>query len=83
MLPLSVLEAPKTLENSSRSKVGPKVGFGGVPESRSKVGQKYTNSYTFDPLLTYFQGPPETYFQTYSRVSQGDVALQGVFRSFV
>ena len=46
-----LLEAPKTAENSSRSKVGPEVGLGGLPESRSK-------SYTFDLLLTYFQGPP-------------------------
>ena len=55
-------EAPKTPESSSRSKVGPKVGFGGVPESRSKVGQKYTSSYTFDLLsgtllLTYLNFP--------------------------
>ena len=35
------------------------------PESRSKVGQTYTKSYTFNLLLTYFQGPPETYFRTY------------------
>ena len=46
---------PQIPENSSRSKLGPKVGFGGVRESRSKVGQKYTN---FDLLLTYFHGPP-------------------------
>ena len=51
---LVLLEAPKSPENSSRSKVGPKVGFGGVSKSRSKVGQKYRNSYTFDLLLTYF-----------------------------
>ena len=31
-----LLEAPKTPENSSRSKVGPEVGFGGS----LKVGQK-------------------------------------------
>ena len=37
MLPFVLLEAPKTPENSSRSKVGPEVGFGGVPESRPKV----------------------------------------------
>ena len=42
MLPFVLLEAPKTPENSSRSKVGLEVGLGeGVPESRSEVGQKY------------------------------------------
>ena len=51
----------KAPENSSRSKVGLKVGFGGS----LKVGQKYRNLSTFDLLLTYFQGPPETYFRTY------------------
>ena len=58
MFAFVLLEAPKTPKKSSRSKVGLEVGFGGVPESRSKVGQKYTKSYIFDLLLTYFQGPP-------------------------
>ena len=54
---------PKNLpNNSSRSKVGPKVGFWGS----LKVAQQYTNYYTFDVHLTYLltcsQGPPETYF---------------------
>ena len=59
---LVLLEAPKPPKNPSSSKVGPKVGFGGS----LKVGQKHRNLCTFDLLLTYFQGPPETYyFQTY------------------
>ena len=53
---------PKPPENSSSwPKVGPKVGSG-VP---LQVGQKYRNLCTFDLLLTYFQGPSETYFRTY------------------
>ena len=60
-------EAPKTLEFF---KVGPKVSFRRVPESRSIIGQIYTNSYTFDLLLfdLVFRDPPpppETYFRPY------------------
>ena len=59
---LVLLDAPKIPENSSRSKVGPKEGFGGL----LKEGQKQVKStQTSFILLTYFQGPPETYFWTY------------------
>ena len=37
-------------------------GVSGVPDCRSRIGQKFLY---FDPLLTYSQGRPETYFRTY------------------
>ena len=40
--------------------------FVGMPfASFQKVGRKYTNSFSFDQLLTHFQGTPEIYFRTY------------------
>ena len=53
--PRVALEAPKTPENSSRSKEGPTIGLG-VPESGH---QKQVKS-TYIPMFwTYFQGPPQ------------------------
>ena len=53
---------PENPRNSSRSKVGPKVGFFG---GSRKVGQKYRNSCTFDLLLTYLQGAKPTFGPTF------------------
>ena len=44
------VEAPKIPEISTRSKVGPKVGFGGS----LKVGQKQIKSTQIPILFTYF-----------------------------
>ena len=59
------LRGPPKTQKFKQVKSRSESRFRGVPESRPKVGQKYTNSYTFDLLLTYFQGPPGTYFRTY------------------
>ena len=50
--------SPEDPRNSSRSKVGPKVGLRAVPEIWSKVGQSTQNSWTFWPAFYLFSGTP-------------------------